>query len=198
MVARDSDPGHNFASVVLASLNREGCGQLTVALLHCFMRTAKRAAGVGSANITVVFEKKSGSACATDHEARMAARRTPVRWSFVSLKRVPPPGQAVGGLSCYITSTNMDPLRSSRGFVLVGSVAPIGFGPRECRTRCFCRSLRRSSGAVLLADPIVVAGAVAQSIEMEMIGVIWVARAQGGRKPSAAGAPHRLHEQRLL
>ena len=33
---------------------------------------------------------------------------------------------------------------------------------------------------------------------MEMVGVIWVAGPQYGREPSAARAPHRLHEQCLL
>ena len=32
---------------------------------------------------------------------------------------------------------------------------------------------------------------------MEMVGVIWVAGPQYGREPSAARAPHRLHEQCL-
>ena len=33
---------------------------------------------------------------------------------------------------------------------------------------------------------------------MEMVGVIWVTGPQYGREPSAARAPHRLHEQCLL
>ncbi len=54
------------------------------------------------------------------------------------------------------------------------------------------------SDALLLADPIIFARTVAKDIEVKMVGMIWIAGAQYGCEPSAARAPHRLHEQRLL